>query len=138
MDWHPAVDDLLAKGYQKTELARILCEAQGCNVRTAKEYFMKKHRPPLHLQQAIIELNTTLHPKPGFENYQQWIDFEGDYVGAIERLLAQGYLKSQLARMLAEKTGCSANTAAREWLTLKYTPPLRIQYAIVQLEEELT
>jgi len=126
--WDKSIDDLLQKGYSKSELARQLCEIIECNIWTAQKWFGKQAVPPFQAQAAIIRLNRMLPPLVSSLNIP-WKD-------AIEDLLQKGYARNELARQLCQRIGCNVGTAI-DWFGKRATPSFQIQEAIVNLNKEL-
>jgi SOS response regulatory protein OraA/RecX len=121
-DWEEAVNSLLRKGYRKSELSRIIGEHVGCNPSTAITWVMKKSKPPLDVQQAIVSLDETLSS----------IKWEA----AIDSLIEKGYNRSMISDILCQKFKCKFNTALG-WVSKKYRPTLGMQKKIVELDRNL-
>lgn len=117
-DFKGAVNHLLAKGYKKIELAKLLCEKIECHPITARNWFGKSN-PPLEIKQAIIELDDELP----------------DWQTAIDKLLLH-YSKAQLAQIMFEKMGYN-KTTAWFWFDKKYVPPLDVRFEIAHMASQL-
>lgn len=128
--WESAIDELLQKGYPKSELAQQLCQRMpNCKIASAKGWFAKRSTPSLPIQETIIKLNKELPSLVSSLNIL--------WESAVDELLQKNYSGRELARQLCQRIpGCNLGTAAT-WFAKRNTPSLPMQEAIVKLNEEL-
>lgn len=128
-DWEAALDQLLAKGYIKSEIITLLCEKVNCSKSTARSWLSKDYKPTIPAQLALVALNDHLDAKP-------YLGWDGDWRAAVDSMLEKGYKKTELVRKLRDRTSYGQR-AAMQWFSKKNVPPIPAQIEMVNLDQEL-